>query len=246
MTTPEELEGIGLNAVDYFLETWNSRNPENWADSLNFPHVRPSPTGPVRVSKTAKEYISGVDFQKAIDSGWDHSEWDYRSVLHVSPSKIHVAGQWSRYNNKSEVILTTPIVYIVTKDVSHWGIQSRFGADYTDETADNTELESRGVALIQDFVNQHNAGNQLACAKMLNYPHFKIGIGELTVTKTSGEFQINEMATSIASLQVIQSGKQSLNVMIDLNDLKNDQVLQGVLHINNRNNHLGIQAWSFI
>ena len=246
MKTPEKLEQIGLNAVDYFLETWNSRNPKAWADSLNFPHVRPSPHGPVKVSKTAEDYISGVDFQKTIDSGWDHSEWDYRSVLHASPRKIHVAGQWSRYNTEGEVILTTPIIYVVTRNGNHWGIQSRFGADYIDENLDNTEMQSRGFALIQDFVNQHNLGNQLACAEMLNYPHFTIGIGELTTTENPDGFQLAEMAINIESLQVIQSGEHSLNIMIDLIDLKKNRTLQGVLHINDRNKHLGIQAWSFI
>ena len=50
----QDLEQIGLDAVDYFIETWNSRDPEKWADSLNFPHVRPSPVGPVKIAATAE------------------------------------------------------------------------------------------------------------------------------------------------------------------------------------------------
>ena len=32
-----------LQALDRYLETWNSRDAERWATSLNFPHVRPGP-----------------------------------------------------------------------------------------------------------------------------------------------------------------------------------------------------------
>ena len=246
MRIAEDLEQTGLDAVDYFLETWNSRNPDRWADSLNFPHVRPSPIGPIRIAETAKDYISGVDFQKTIDSGWDHSEWDYRSVLHVSPRKIHMAGQWSRYNSEGQIILTTPIVYIVTDTGGHWGIQSRFGADYVGEDTDTTELMRRGFELIQNFVNQHNAGNQPACAEMLNYPHFTIGIGELTIMETADNLQLNDSAIKIESLQAIQSGRHSLNFTIELSEIKNNRVLQGVVHVNDRENHLGIQAWSLL
>ena len=248
MTIAEDLEQTGLNAVDYFLETWNSRNPERWADSLNFPHVRPSPIGPVRVAKTVTDYISGVNFQRTIDTGWDHSEWDYRSVLQVSPRKIHVAGQWSRYNRDGKVILTTPIVYIVTDDEGHWGIQSRFGSDYAGEDMDTTELMSRGLALVQDFVNQHNTRNQAACAEMLNYPHFTIGIGELAITEEPHDLLLNDTTMKIESLQAIQTGRHSINVAVDLElaGSQSNRRLQGVVHVNDRNNHLGIQAWSLL
>jgi len=245
---PEDLEQIGLDAVDYFLETWNSRNPERWADSLNFPHVRPSPIGPINVAETAEDYVANVDFQKTIDSGWDHSEWDYKHVLHTSPWKIHVAGQWSRYNSDGNVILTTPITYIVTEDEGHWGIQSRFGSDYVDEDTDTTEIMSRGLALVQDFVNQHNAGAQDACAEMLNYPLFIIGTGDLAMAETAGDYTMAEAVLKLDSLQAIQTGRHSMNVAIDLNvtDHEGSRDLQGIVHINDRGDHLGIQAWSLL
>ena len=246
MTTHRDSIQRGLDACDYFLKTWNSRDPEHWAGSLNFPHVRPSPFGSVTCTRTAEEYISGVNFQEVIDSGWDHSEWDYRSALHASSSKVHVAGQWSRYNAEGEVILTTPIVYIVTNNKGHWGIQSRFGADYVSEDTDTAELQSRGFSLVQDFINQQNLGNRLACAEMLNYPHFTIGAGELGRTESSDEFQLCKTEIIIEGLRVIQSGRHSLNMTIDLTELKNNQTLQGVVHINDRNNHLGVQAWSLL
>jgi hypothetical protein len=129
----EELEQIGLDAVDRFISTFNTRDSQLWADSLNFPHVRPAPGMDTRVIPDAETYINGFDYQRIIDTGWDHSEWDYKQCLQVSDDKIHVAGQWSRYNKTGDKILTTPIIYIVTCIDDKWGIQSRFAADYVDE-----------------------------------------------------------------------------------------------------------------
>lgn len=244
----EHLEQIGLDAVDYFLETWNSRDPEKWADSLNFPHVRPSPIGPINVAATPEDYIARVDFQKTIDSGWDHSEWDYKQVLHTSPTKIHIAGQWSRYNTAGEVILTTPIVYVVTCDDGHWGIQSRFGSDYAGDEHDTTEMMTRGLNIIQDFINQHNAGAFEAAAELLNYPQFVIGTGDLAMAENAAEFVQGEFVMKTRSLQAIQTGRVSMNAAVEIELRYEDGThnLQGVVHVNQRDDHLGIQAWSLL
>ena len=240
-----DLEAIGIAAVDRFLKTWNSRDPLTWAESLHYPHVRPSPNGPVEVAETREMYIAGVDFDKVLATGWDHSEWDYRQVLHMSSTRIHVAGQWSRYNTDGQVILTTPIVYIVTRIDGEWGIQCRMAADHVDEDTDTTGLQSRGLNLVQDFVNQQNSGNREACLELLNFPHFSIGNGALDISATSSDFSLLETRIELASLIAVQTGQHALNVAVDLN-LPNGEQRQGVIHLNDRDSHLGIQAWSIL
>ena len=93
-----DLETIGLDAVDAFITTFNTRNASDWADTLQFPHVRPSPIGPILSIPNKEAYVEGFDYNKIIETGWDHSEWDYKRFLHKSPRKLHVAGQWSRYD----------------------------------------------------------------------------------------------------------------------------------------------------
>lgn len=244
----EDLEKIGLAAVDHFISTWNSRDPEAWAGSLHFPHIRPSPFGPIEVAETAADYIARVDFQATIDSGWDHSEWDYKHVLQASAEKIHVAGQWSRYNAAGEIILTTPIVYVVTRVAGTWGIQSRFGADYAGDEADTTELMTRGLNLIQDYVNQHNAGSAAAAAEMLNYPHIAVDAGNLDITTSAADYQAGAYQLKLDSLQAVQTGLHSMNAAVDLQVLAGGETtaMQGVINITNRDGHLGIQAWSLL
>jgi len=238
------LEQIGLDSVDNFINSWNSRDSALWANSLNYPHVRPSPFGEVLVAKDAEEYASRVDFDQVVATGWDHSEWDYKHVLHTSPDKIHIAGQWSRYNKDGEVIHTNPVVYIVTRVDDHWGIQSRFGSDYAGDDHDSSGFENRAFNLITDFVNQLNSDNLEACAELLNYPHYGIGVGKLSEHLTAKDFSMSAGPITVNSLEAIQSGIRSLNIGLGLS--VDDSEYQAVMNVSERDHHLGIQGWSLL
>lgn len=244
-----DLEQIGLNAVDKFIETWNSRDAQLWATSLNFPHVRPAPAGQITITESAEIYAANFDYQRVIDTGWDHSEWDYRHVIHKAATKIHVAGQWSRYNAAGEIIHTNPICYIVTRQDRNWGIQSRFAVDFVPEDDDTSGMETRSIHLIEDFISHFNQGNQAACAELLNYPHFTVGVGSIESHLSAADFKLpGSSEISILSLQSVQAGRLSLNAAVELavrND-KGERTYQGVMNITNRDNHLGIQAWSLL
>ena len=238
------LEQTGLDSVDSFINSWNSRDADLWASSLNYPHVRPSPFGDVLIAKDAREYASRVDFEKVLATGWDHSEWDYKRVIHTSPEKIHVAGQWSRYDKNGEIIHTNPVVYIVTLVEGHWGIQSRFGSDYAGDDHDGSGFENRAFNLVSDFINHFNNNRHEACAELLNYPHYVIGVGKLTEHLTPEDFSMATGNITINSLLALQTGLKSLNIALDLN--VDGNAYQAVMNISERHNHLGIQAWSLL
>lgn len=241
------LDEIGIAAVDKFIDTWNSRDAEAWAGSLNFPHVRPAPFGPIEVARDAEQYVSRVDFNRVIETGWDHSEWDYKHVLHVSPRKIHVVGQWSRYNANGEIILTNPVVYVVTNAGDGWGIQSRFSADHAGDD-DTSSMETRAFKLIETYVNFSNARNEVACAELLNYPHFDVQVGTLSTTGSPDEFKLASGTVTIDALMALQTGHRSMNASMDitLSTSEGTRQLQSVLNLTERDEHLGIQAWSFL
>ncbi|MFP6808319.1 MAG: hypothetical protein VB957_14250 [Pseudomonadales bacterium] len=243
-----DLNQIGIDAVDKFISTFNSRCPEDWAKTLNYPHVRPSPFGAIVVAGDAAEYASRVNFDWTISTGWDHSEWDYRRVIHTSPEKIHVAGQWSRYNVEGEIIHTNPIVYVVTRVEGVWGIQSRFGSDQTDKNYDTSGMESRCFKLVAGFMKNFNNRNVSACAELLNYPHYGIGVGEIREHQKASDYALSDNTITIESLQSLQTGKFSMNAGLELN-IENDtgnHRFEAVMNITLRDDHLGIQAWSLL
>jgi len=245
----QNLEQIGIDAVERFITTWNSRNPAQWAAALNYPHVRPSPLGAIVVATDAEQYASRVDFDKVVATGWDHSEWDYRKIIHTSAQKIHVAGQWSRYNIGGDIIHTNPVVYIVTRTKDQWGIQARFGSDYAGSDHDASGFEERSFKLVQDFIEHFNNKNVDACAELLNYPHYGIGVGELREHLEPAAFGLTNTRLTIESMQSLQTGIKSANIALEIyvqEESQEPQLFQAIMNLTIRDEHLGIQAWSLL
>lgn len=247
MNRATDLESIGLDAVDQFITTFNSRDASAWADTLHFPHVRPSPIGPINAIPDKEAYVAGFDFNRIIETGWDHSEWDYKHFLHKSKTKLHVAGQWSRYTSSGEKILSTPIVYIVTYLDGRWGIQSRFGSDYAGDE-DVSGFETRAFRLYETFTTHYNQGNLEACAELLNYPHFRIEPGELNELTSANDFKKGADHIQIDAMMAVQTGLKSMNLAVELTLTQGSETStrQGVINLTDRDGHLGIQAISLL
>jgi hypothetical protein len=117
-------------ALDNYLETWNSRDPRQWASSLHFPHVRPGP-GTFELSRTPEQYAAGVNFAATLATGWHHSERTSRRVLQVGLNTVHIAGSWTRYTVDGRALTGSAITYIITNKDGRWGVLSRFAAGPT-------------------------------------------------------------------------------------------------------------------
>ena len=132
MTAPDNdasaLAAVGSEALDRFIDTFNSRDAGAWAASLSYPHVRVSPRRD-SFSTDEREYAEGITYEAADAMGWHHSAWDAKEILAVSPSKIHASAQWCRYDAAGQRILTNDVSYVITEVDGRWGIQARFGVD---------------------------------------------------------------------------------------------------------------------
>ena len=113
-----------MGAMDAFMLGFNSRDPQAWAASLNYPHVRFA-SGTVTVWDSAEEFSQTLAFESLPASGWDHSHWLTRDVVLVSSAKVHIATVFQRFNSDNEVLFTYESLYIVTKVDGHWGTQAR-------------------------------------------------------------------------------------------------------------------------
>ena len=125
-TQPENEEAVAgaMAALDEFMITFNARDPQLWARSLNYPHVRFA-SGTVTVWESAEKFAQTDSFNRLAAIGWDHSHWLSRNVVLVSPAKVHIATKFQRFNEKNESIGTYESLYIVTKVDGHWGTQAR-------------------------------------------------------------------------------------------------------------------------
>jgi hypothetical protein len=113
-----------MAAMDDFMLGFNARDPQAWAASLNYPHVRFA-SGTVTVWESAAEFAKTEAFEALPATGWDHSHWLTRKVTLASKGKVHISTVFQRFNAKNEIIGTYESLYIVTKVDGHWGTQAR-------------------------------------------------------------------------------------------------------------------------
>ena len=113
-----------MAALDEFMLSFNARDPQAWAASLNYPHVRFA-SGGVTVWQSAEEFAQTRAFESLSRLGWDHSHWLSRDVTLASPDKVHVTTVFQRFNSDNQPIATYQSLYIVTNVDGHWGTQAR-------------------------------------------------------------------------------------------------------------------------
>ena len=120
----EEAIAGAMGAMDAFMLGFNARDPQAWAASLNYPHVRFA-SGGVTVWESAEEFAETRAFETLPRTGWDHSHWLTRDVTLASPGKVHIATLFQRFNSDNEIIGTYQSLYIITNIDGHWGTQAR-------------------------------------------------------------------------------------------------------------------------
>ena len=125
-TGNENAEAIAgaMAALDEFMLSFNRKDMEDWAATLNYPHVRFA-SGGVTVWESAEEFAKGTAFENLARIGWDHSHWLSREVTMASPTKVHISTVFQRFNVRNEPIAKYQSLYLVTLVDGHWGTQAR-------------------------------------------------------------------------------------------------------------------------
>jgi hypothetical protein len=179
---------LALQALDRYLETWNSRDPTRWAGSLHFPHIRPGP-GAFELSQTPEQYAAGVDFEATLKTGWHHTEWTLRRVLQIGVEKVHVAGNWTRYTADGRPLAGSAITYIVTNQGGRWRVLSRFAAGAIGlDAGAAAENETAARRALDHYFTAWNSHDPDALAAALHYPHVRIAGGGVEVWNASADF----------------------------------------------------------
>lgn len=120
-----QAEAEALKVMHDFMRTFNSRDPEAFADTLTYPHVRIA-SGGVTVFPDRQSFIDGTDFAAfAKRFNWSHSQWDSIKTVQADTEKIHFAVQFTRFNPQGEPYISFNSLYIVVRTDAGWGIRAR-------------------------------------------------------------------------------------------------------------------------
>ena len=179
-------ETNALEALDRYLEGWNSRHPASFAATLSYPHTRQAPNSTASgLWRSAEEYAAGIDYPRVIATGWDHTQWDAKEVVHASGTKVHVAGRWSRVDADDSTIRTAQVTYVVTDVDGRWGVHARFAAGPPVSEADGRRSRQAAIRVVEAYMDAVNERDPHAFAATLNYPHYRVAGGSIQVWEHS-------------------------------------------------------------
>jgi hypothetical protein len=213
---------LALQALDRYLETWNSRDPRRWAASLHYPHIRPGP-GAFELSNTPEQYAAGVDFAATLKTGWHHSEWTSRRVVQVGLDKVHVTGSWQRYTEDGRPLVGSAITYIITNDRGGWGVLSRFAAGPTATDAQPLSASEEAAArAVRDYFTAWNSHNAQTLAAAQHYPFVRIGDSAVEVSASIEQFlagaepgrQRTWFETRLDRVEPVQASTNGVNLAV--------------------------------
>jgi hypothetical protein len=113
-----------LGAVDAYMDTFNSGDPEAHAATLHYPSFRIDAAGDVVVLESAQEWED--QFRAARwKLPWHHTLYDSKEIVHFGPRKAHVAVHFTRYLENGDKVSEHDSLYVTTCQNGRWAIIAR-------------------------------------------------------------------------------------------------------------------------
>ena len=118
------LEATTMKLLDEYMAAWNSKDVTAWERTFHFPHYRLT-SSKMTVLEQPSQQDEARLWQTMAASGWHHSKWDRRRIVHASADKIHVDTKFTRYRADGSRIGSYESLYILTKEDGRWGVKLR-------------------------------------------------------------------------------------------------------------------------
>ena len=217
-------EDEARQAVERFIDAWNTRDPAAFAATLQYPHARPTADFDGRVFADAAAYAATIDFDQVLATGWDRSRLDSAVVVQAGDGQAHVAGRYTRLRADGSAIWSNQVLYVVTEKDGSVGIQARLAAGFDDlAERDREATASAAIAAVERYLAAFNARDEEAMVAALHFPHVRVGVGRASVRETAGEymegFDFDAFAERLGwerseadSMEAVQIGARGVNV----------------------------------
>ena len=219
-------EEQATQAVQRFIDAWNTREPAAFAATLQYPHVRPTADFGGRVFGDAAAYAATVDFDQVLATGWDRSRLDSAIVVQAGGGQAHVAGRYTRLRADGSAIWSNQVTYVVTETGGSVGIQARLAAGLDDlAAADRETTATAAVAAVERYLAAFNARDEEAMVAALQFPHVRVGVGRARVWETAAEYmegfdfdafaeRLGWVRSEADSIEAVQVGARGVNVAV--------------------------------
>ena len=219
-------EEQATQAVQRFIDAWNTRDPAAFAATLQYPHVRPTADFGGRVFADAAAYAATVDFDQVLATGWNRTRLDSATVVHAGGGQAHVAGRYTRLRADGSAIWSNQITYVVTEQDGSIGIQARLAAGFDDlSEADREATASAAIAAVERYLAAFNDRDEEAMVAALHFPHVRVGVGRASVRESAAEYmegfdfdafadRLGWVRSEADSMEPVQVGARGVNVAV--------------------------------
>ena len=122
-----QVEREVMAVLDAFFDAFNHQDAKAEERTYHFPHYRLA-SGQMAVYDApgaATESWMNNTYRPLRGTGWDHTAWTRRRIIHMSDSKVHVDTEVTRYRKDGSALGRFESLYIVTKEEGRWGIKMR-------------------------------------------------------------------------------------------------------------------------
>ena len=110
-----------------FLGAWNSADLERVRDELHYPHISVGGAGgQVVVAETRDDFLTDFARMRELE-GWASSSFEDFTPLAASATKVHFETTFKRFTADGTLYGSGRVLYIVTEQDGHWGMQLRSG-----------------------------------------------------------------------------------------------------------------------
>ena len=111
-----------MACLDAFMKGFNARDIAAYDAAFNFPSVRLASNN-LRIINKGDQKPSLFDNLQ--NTGWDHSAWRRRQVIHAGADKVHIDTNFARYRKDGSILGGYDSIYIVNNEAGHWGVKIR-------------------------------------------------------------------------------------------------------------------------
>src|SRR5215468_971831 len=119
-----QVEAAVMKVLDDYMAAWNNKDIVAWEHTFQFPHYRLA-SGKMTVLERPGMQDAEKLWQSMAGSGWHHSKWDRRRIVHATADKVHVDTKFTRYRADGSRIGSYESLYILTKENGRWGVKLR-------------------------------------------------------------------------------------------------------------------------
>ena len=123
MTDPAQ---AARQALDAYFAAWNAADVAGMRTTFNYPFISLGPAGQAVIAARPEDFTT--DFARLRErEGWHHSTLDSFEVIAAAETKVHCLAGFSRYRADATRYATGTVLYIMTCQDGHWGMQLRSG-----------------------------------------------------------------------------------------------------------------------